>query len=149
MENKKKAIVVSIMGRLVKRTASRHYWLYDGTKWVRLGLTRIADILKVSTDVIKTAIYVEAKKASTTETEKAVKGFKYWFDNVADSVDIAFLIFFIALGVAIMGLAYATNDTTLIALCTVFDTLMGLCVGLLTFDGYQASVKFSEGRLLK
>lgn len=166
MTNKEKAIVVSIMGRLVKRTASRHYWLHDGTKWVRLGLNRIADILKVSTDVIKAAIYVEDKKASTTATEKvaiyveakkssttatkkAVKGFKYWFDNVADSADIAFLIFFITIGVAIMGLAYATNDTTLIALCTVFDTLMGLCVGLLTFDGYRASVKFSEGRLLK
>ena len=36
MENKKKAIVVSIMGRLVKRTASRHYWLYDGVKWVHI-----------------------------------------------------------------------------------------------------------------
>ena len=33
MTNKKKAIVVSIMGRLVKKTASRHYWLYDGAKW--------------------------------------------------------------------------------------------------------------------
>lgn len=63
MENKKKTIVVSIMGRLVKRTASRHYWLYDGTKWVRLGLTRIADLLKISTDVIKAAIFATAKKA--------------------------------------------------------------------------------------
>lgn len=63
MENKKKAIVVSIMGRLVKRTASRHYWLYDGTKWVRLGLTRIADMLKVSTDVIKAAVFTATKKA--------------------------------------------------------------------------------------
>lgn len=146
MENKKKAIVVSIMGRLVKKTPSRHYWLYDGKKWQRLGLTRIADILKVSTDVIKAAIYVEAKKDSPTVTEKAVKkGFKYWFDNVADSVDIAFLIFFIVLGVTIMGLAYATNDTTLIALCAGFNTLMALCVGMLTFDGYRAAVKFSEG----
>lgn len=63
MENKKKAIVVSIMGRLVKRTASRHYWLYDGTKWVRLGLTRIANELKVSTDVIKAAVFTATKKA--------------------------------------------------------------------------------------
>lgn len=63
MENKKKAIIVSIMGRLVKRTASRHYWLYDGTKWVRLGLTRIADMLKVSTDVIKAAVFTATKKA--------------------------------------------------------------------------------------
>lgn len=151
MENKKKAIVVSIMGRLVKRTASRHYWIYDNTKWVRLGLKKIAAMLHVDADVIKAAIYVEAKKSSTmtekkssTMTEKASKGFKYWFYNIADSADIAFLIFFIVLGVAIMGVAYATNDTTLIALCTVFDALMALCVGLLTFDGYQASVKFSE-----
>lgn len=63
MENKKKTIVVSVMGRLVKRTASRHYWLYDGTKWVRIGLTRIADILKVSTDIVKAAIYTATKKA--------------------------------------------------------------------------------------
>lgn len=149
MKNKKKAIVVSVMGRLVKKTPSRHYWLYDGTKWVRLGLNRIADILKVSTDVIKAAIYVEDKKASTTATKKAVKGFKYWIDNVADSVEIAFLIFFITIGVAIMGLAYATNDTTLIALCTGFNIFMALCVGLLTVDDYRDSVKFSEGRLLK
>lgn len=142
MENKKKAIVVSIMGRLVKKTPSRHYWLYDGVKWQRLGLTRIADILKVRTDVIKAAIYVEAKKDSTTVTGKAVKkGFKYWFD----SVDVAFLIFFIVLGVVIMGLAYGTNDATLIALCTGFNTLMGLCVGLLTIDNYRATVKFNEG----
>lgn len=141
MENKK-TIVVSIKGRLVKRTSSRHYWLYDGKKWVRLGLTRIANELKVSTDVIKAVIYVEDKKDSTTVTEKAVKkGFKYWFD----SADIAFLIFFIVLGVAIMGLAYSTNDATLIVLCAGFDTLMALCVGLLTFDGYRASVKFNEG----
>lgn len=145
MENKKKAIVVSIMGRLVKKTPSRHYWLYDGAKWQRLGLTRIANELKISTDVIKAAIYVEDKKASTTTPEKAVKGFKYWFYNIADSADIAFLIFFIVLAVVIMGIAYATNDTTLIALCTVFDTLMFLCVGLLTIDGYRSAVKFSEG----
>ena len=63
MENKGKTIVVSIMGRLVKRTASRHYWLYDGTKWARLGLTRIADALKISADVIKAAIYTAMKKA--------------------------------------------------------------------------------------
>lgn len=145
MENKK-AIVVSIKGRLVKRTASRHYWLYDGKKWVRLGLKRIANELKVSADVIKAAIYVEAKKSSTmTTTEKAVKGFKYWFYNIADSADIAFLIFFIVLGVVIMGIAYSTNDATLIAFCAVFDTLMALCVGLVTFDGYRSAVKFGEG----
>ena len=63
MENKKKQIVVSIMGRLVKRTASRHYWLYDGTKWVRLGLTRIANELKISADVIKAAVFTATKKA--------------------------------------------------------------------------------------
>lgn len=68
MTNKKKAIVVSIMGRLVKRTASRHYWLYDGTKWVRLGLTRIADALKISADVIKAAIYTATKKALASIT---------------------------------------------------------------------------------
>ena len=145
MKDKQKAIVVSIMGRLVKKTPSRHYWLYDGSKWQRLGLNRIADILKVSTDVIKAAIYVEAKKASTSAPEKAVKGFKYWFYNIADSADIAFLILFIVLGVVIMGIAYATNDTTLIALCTVFDVLMALCVGLITFDGYRSAVKFNEG----
>ena len=63
MENKKKAIVVSIMGRLVKKTPSRHYWLYDGAKWVRLGLTRIADMLKISADVIKAAVFTATKKA--------------------------------------------------------------------------------------
>ena len=144
MKNKKKAIVVSIRGRLVKRTASRHYWLYDGAKWQRLGLKKISETLHVATDVIKAAIYVEANKASTMATEKAVKGFKYWIDNVADLADIAFLVFFIALGVSLMGIAYATNDTTLIALCTGFDALMVLYVGLLTVDGYRSDVKFSE-----
>ena len=60
---KSNAIIVSIMGRLVKKTASRHYWLYDGAKWVRLGLTRIANELKISADVIKAAIYTATKKA--------------------------------------------------------------------------------------
>ena len=149
MKNKKKAIVVSIMGRLVKRTASRHYWLYDGAKWQRLGLKKIAEMLHVDADVIKAAIYVEAKKDSSTAMEKAAKGFKYWVDNVADSADIAFLIFFIVLGVVLMGIAYGTNDATLIALCAGFNTLMALYVGLLTIDSYRAAVKFSEGRLLK
>lgn len=63
MENKKKAIVVSIMGRLVKKTPSRHYWLYDGTKWVRLGLTRIANALKISADIIKATVFTATKKA--------------------------------------------------------------------------------------
>lgn len=63
MENKKKAIIVSIMGRLVKKTPSRHYWLYDNAKWVRLGLAKIANLLKVSVDVIKAAVFVAAKKA--------------------------------------------------------------------------------------
>lgn len=62
MENKKKAIIVPVMGRLVKKTPSRHYWLYDGTKWVRIGLTRIADMLKVSTDIIKAAVFTATKK---------------------------------------------------------------------------------------
>lgn len=59
----RKNIIVAICGQLVKRTASRHYWLYDGTKWVRLGLTRIADVLKVSTDIIKAAVFTATKKA--------------------------------------------------------------------------------------
>ena len=102
-------------------------------------------MLHVDADVIKTAIYVEVKKASMmTTTEKAANGFKYWFYNIADSADIAFLIFFITIGVALMGIAYATNDTTLIALCTGFDALMALCVGLLTVDGYRSAIKFSE-----
>ena len=63
MTNKKKTVVVAIMGRLVKKTPSRHYWLYDGTKWVRLGLTRIADVLKISADVIKAAVFTATRKA--------------------------------------------------------------------------------------
>lgn len=73
MENKKKATVVSVMGRLVKKTPSRHYWLYDGTKWARIGLNRIADLLKVSADVIKAAIFTASKKAlaSIAKAEKS------------------------------------------------------------------------------
>lgn len=63
MTNKKKSTVVSVMGRLVKKTPSRHYWLYNGTKWARIGLNRIADLLKVSADVIKAAIFTASKKA--------------------------------------------------------------------------------------
>lgn len=74
MTNKKKAIVVSVMGRLVKKTPSRHYWLYDGTKWVRLGLTRIADLLKISTDVIKATIYTAAKKALASVAKAETTG---------------------------------------------------------------------------
>lgn len=85
MENKKKAIVVSIMGRLVKKTPSRHYWLYDGTKWVRLGLTRIANELKISADVIKAAIYTATKKAlasiATAEHEGSHSSI-LWFEAI-------------------------------------------------------------------
>lgn len=63
MTNQKKAIVVSIMGVLVKKTPSRHYWLYNGTKWQRLGLTKIAGLLKVSADIVKAAVFTAAKKA--------------------------------------------------------------------------------------
>lgn len=63
MTNKEKSIVVSVMGRLVKKTPSRHYWLYDGTKWVRIGLNRIADVLKVSADIVKAAVFTATKKA--------------------------------------------------------------------------------------
>lgn len=59
----KKSVIVAIMGRLVKKTPSRHYWLYNGKKWVRLGLTRIAEILKVSADIIKATIFTASKKA--------------------------------------------------------------------------------------
>lgn len=145
MKNLKKAIVVSVMGRLVKRTPSRHYWLYDNAKWVRLGLARIADLLKVSADVIKAAIYAATKKADQTKAEKAVKGLKYWVNNVADKVDVAFLVFFIVLGVVLMAVAYSTQDIVLIALCAGFDTLMAVYVGLLSFDGYKAAVKFEGG----
>lgn len=86
MTNKKKSIVVSIMGRLVKKTASRHYWLYDGTKWVRLGLTRIADLLKISADVIKAAIYTASKKA-LANVAKAEKSGSHasvlWYEALA------------------------------------------------------------------
>ena len=73
MTNKKKTIVVSIMGRLVKKTASRHYWLYNGTKWERLGLAKIAGLLKVSADVIKAAVFTATKKAlvSIAHAEKS------------------------------------------------------------------------------
>lgn len=145
MENKKKAIVVSIMGRLVKKTASRHYWLYNGTKWERLGLAKIADTLKISADVIKAAFYTATKKADQTKAEKAVKGLKYWVNNVTDKADVAFLVFFVVLGIVIMAVAYSTHDVVLIALCAGFDTLMAVCVGLITFDGYKDAVKFEGG----
>lgn len=86
MENKKKAIVVSVMGRLVKRTASRHYWLYNGTKWVRLGLTRIANELKISADVIKAAVFTATKKAiasiATAEHDGSHSSI-LWFEALA------------------------------------------------------------------
>ena len=59
----KKSVIVTIMGQLVKKTPSRHYWLYNGKKWVRLGLARIAELLKVPTDVIKATIFTASKKA--------------------------------------------------------------------------------------
>lgn len=68
MENKKKAIVVSVMGRLVKKTPSRHYWLYDGTKWVRIGLTRIA-ALPPKIAVSETAAGFEEKILTRQEFE--------------------------------------------------------------------------------
>lgn len=94
MENKKKAIVVSVMGRLVKKTPSRHYWLYDGTKWVRIGLTRIADMLKVSTDIIKAAVFTATKKA---------------IENIATAEhegSHASVLWFEAIGLALFAIVY-------------------------------------------
>ena len=115
--NKKKTIVVSIRGRLVKRTASRHYWLYDGKKWVRLGLTHIADELGVGVDVIK-GVIVEAN------TEKPVTGFKYWVDKVVDSVDITILNFVAIIVEALMMMVYGTDNNNIIAVCAVVNTLL-------------------------
>lgn len=42
MTNKKKTVVVAIMGRLVKKTPSRHYWLYDGEKHYQVA--RLYDV---------------------------------------------------------------------------------------------------------
>lgn len=145
MTNKKKTVVVAIMGRLVKKTPSRHYWLYDGTKWVRLGLTRIADLLKVSADIIKAAFYTATKKPSKTKVKKAIEGLKYWANNVADKADVAFLVFLVIMGAALVAVAYSTHDVVLIALCAGFDILMAVYVGLLMFDGYKAAVKFKGG----
>lgn len=94
MENKKKAIVVSIMGRLVKKTPSRHYWLYDGTKWVRLGLTRIADELKISADIIKAVVFTATKKA---------------LENIAAAEhdgSHASVLYFEAIGLALFAIVY-------------------------------------------
>lgn len=94
MENKKKQIVVPIMGRLVKRTASRHYWLYEGTKWVRLGLTRIADMLKISADVIKAAVFTATKKAFVSITKADHDG------------SHASILYFEAIGLTLFAVVY-------------------------------------------
>lgn len=116
-------IVVSINGRLVKKTPSRHYWIFDGTKWQRLGLKKIAELLHVDGSVIKAAI--DAAENGCTTAEKTVKPV---FDNIAES---ALMIFFVIISAAIMGLAYATDDTTLGAL----DIAMCLSVGLVLKEG--------------
>ena len=110
---KQQKTVVSIMGRLVKRTPSRHYWICENGKWQRLGLRRIAEELKISANVIKAAFYVETNKVSTPATEK---GFKYWVDKADINV-----LNVIVIGAALTVLASVTDDAVLIALCAVFN----------------------------
>lgn len=50
--NLKNAIVKEIAGRLVARDASRHYWIFTGSKWVRYGLKSIATMLHLGAVVI-------------------------------------------------------------------------------------------------
>lgn len=48
----KNATVKEIGGRLIARDASRHYWIFEGGKWVRYGLKSIATMLHLGMAII-------------------------------------------------------------------------------------------------
>lgn len=57
----KNAVVKEIAGRLVARDASRHYWIFEGSKWVRYGLKSIAIMLNLAAEIIS-AMFRMVKK---------------------------------------------------------------------------------------
>ena len=48
----KNAKIREIAGRLVARDTSRHYWIFESSKWVRYGLRSIAAMLHLGAKII-------------------------------------------------------------------------------------------------
>lgn len=48
----KDAKIRQIGGRFVARDSSRHYWIFEGSKWVRYGLKSIATLLHLGAEII-------------------------------------------------------------------------------------------------
>lgn len=54
----KNATVKEIGGRLVARDASRHYWIFESSKWLRYGLKSIAAILHLGAKIISAMFHM-------------------------------------------------------------------------------------------
>ena len=116
----KNAEIKSIAGRLVARDTSRHYWLLDGSKWVRYGLHAIAHMLHLGTIVISAMFrMVNSSKRATKHmpiTEPAV-----------------YAVLFVIL--LILSVVLVVNASTLaeIELFTIPATFMAM-TGFFTYD---------------
>ena len=90
----KNAEIKSVAGRLVARDNSRHYWLFNGSKWQRLGLKAIATMLPLSIAVISVMFRM------VNSTKQAVKHLP-----VTDLAvyTVLFIICFIGVSLACQG----------------------------------------------
>lgn len=113
----KNAEIKSIAGRLVARDNSRHYWLLDGSKWVRYGLHAIAHMLHLGTAVVS---------AMFRMVNNSVQAAKHLPVTELATYAVLFVV------LLILSVVLVANASTLaeVELCTIpatFTAITGFC----------------------
>lgn len=98
----KNATVKEISGRLVARDASRHYWIFEGSKWVRYGLKSIATLLHLGMAIISAMFRMVNGTKQATNKKK--------FEKQSYTVGFCIACLFI---LCIMGLSLACQGDVL------------------------------------
>ena len=116
----KNAETREIAGRLVARDASRHYWLLDGSKWVRYGLKTIATMLHMG------AVVISAMFRMVNSSKQAAKHLP------VPELATYTVLFTILL---VLSVVLVINASTLaeIELCTIPATFMAM-TGFFAYD---------------
>ena len=127
----KNAEIREIAGRLVARDNSRHYWIFDGSKWVRYGLKAIAAILHLGMAIIS------AMFRMVNSTKQAISKKKFEKQSYTVGFCIACLLI-----LCIMGLSLACQGDVLLmqghmqkGICDFVTGVLVSCVSL--FGAYR------------
>lgn len=123
----KNAQIKEIAGRLVARDASRHYWIFNGSKWQRIGLHAIAHMLHLGMAVIS------AMFRMANNSIQAVK-------HLPVTELAVYVVMFTTLFV--MSVVLAVNASTLaeMELSAIPVTFMAI-IGICTYDTMAGGVK--------